>query len=87
MEELENVTNKSRKEIEEILKNTLCGAPKIILELHYGLNGNKRYTFKEISDELNIPMEKIRKIELEAIKYLTGRTNDTFLLYSMFNLF
>lgn len=43
---------------------------KIIVELHYGLNGNEPHTLSEISEELNIPMERLRQIELKVIDIL-----------------
>ena len=73
MENLEKMVGKTKEEIEEILRTKMGGAERVILELHYGLNGNPECTFEEIAKELNISMEKAREIEVKAIKLLIQR--------------
>ena len=73
MENLEKMGGKTKEEIEEILRTKMGGAERVILELHYGLNGNPECTFEKIAKELNISMEKAREIEVKAIKLLIQR--------------
>ena len=67
MENLEKLLGVEREIIENILKESLGGAERNIIEKHYGLNGNERLSMEEISKELNISFEKVREIELKGI--------------------
>lgn len=46
IESLEKLTGLTKEKIEEILKTKMGGAERVILELHYGLNGNPECTFE-----------------------------------------
>lgn len=41
-----------------------------VLELHYGLNGTRCYTLEEIGRKLNLTRERVRQIELRALRIL-----------------
>lgn len=41
-----------------------------VLELKYGLNGNRIHSFREISEELNITRQRAKQIEVSALKML-----------------
>ena len=43
---------------------------KKVIELRFGLNGNEPHTLSEIGKKLNHSREKIRNIEMLAIKHL-----------------
>jgi hypothetical protein len=46
-----------------------------VLELHYGLNGQDRHTLEEIGQRLGITRERVRQIELKAIRALRTPRN------------
>ena len=41
-----------------------------IIELRYGLNGNRRHSLQEIADIYNITKERVRQIEIKAVRKL-----------------
>jgi RNA polymerase primary sigma factor len=48
---------------------------RLVLELHYGLNGQDRHTLEEIGRCLGITRERVRQIELKAIRALRTPRN------------
>jgi RNA polymerase primary sigma factor len=48
---------------------------RLVLELHYGLNGQDRHTLEEIGQCLGITRERVRQIELKAIRALRSPRN------------
>jgi RNA polymerase primary sigma factor len=52
------------------LLNTLSPREKKILELRFGLKGNKPHTLNEIGDILNITRERVRQLEARSLKKL-----------------
>lgn len=41
-----------------------------ILKMRYGLDGYKRYTLKEVGKQFNITAERVRQIQVHAVKKL-----------------
>ena len=48
---------------------------RLVLELHYGLNGQDRHTLGEIGQRLGITRERVRQIEMKAIRALRSPRN------------
>jgi len=46
-----------------------------ILRLRYGLDGNEPLTLKQIGEHVNLTRERVRQIEIEALKKLNDRLN------------
>ena len=65
----ELLTGSLRKEIERAL-NTLTRREANIIRLFFGLNNNHAHTLREISEGLNLTMERIRQIKAKAINKL-----------------
>jgi RNA polymerase sporulation-specific sigma factor len=59
------------KELYEKMKNTLQEREKIILEMRFGLKGDKPKTQKEIAQMLNISRSYVSRIETKAIGKLS----------------
>ena len=45
---------------------------RLVLEMHYGLNGQAKYTLAEIGQHLGITRERVRQIEAKAMRILRG---------------
>jgi RNA polymerase primary sigma factor len=58
-----------REKISETLKN-LTGREKRILEMRYGLVDGREHTLEEVGEEFNVTRERIRQIEMKAIRKL-----------------
>ena len=58
-----------REKIRETLKN-LTGREKKILEMRYGLVDGREHTLEEVGEKFNVTRERIRQIELKAIRKL-----------------
>ena len=58
-----------KNEISSVL-NTLSNKEKDIIELRYGLNGNKPMSLKEIGKKYSLTKERIRQIEKKTINRL-----------------
>jgi RNA polymerase primary sigma factor len=58
-----------REKIKETLKN-LTGREKRILEMRYGLIDGREHTLEEVGEKFNVTRERIRQIELKAIRKL-----------------
>jgi RNA polymerase primary sigma factor len=48
---------------------------RLVLELHYGLNGQNRHTLEEVGQCLGITRERVRQIETKAIRALRTPRN------------
>lgn len=70
-EEINNAINSDNK-IENLMSALQKREYKIV-ELYYGLFGNKEHTLAEISNELNISMERVRQIKDKAILKLRSK--------------
>src|SRR3989344_1661636 len=57
-----------RKSIIENILNTLPIREKEVLELRFGLNGNKPLTLKEAGKVMGVSRERIRQIEARALR-------------------
>lgn len=66
----ENVTDTSTV---EKLMTYLNARERLIIEKHYGLFGGTQYTLEEIGVMLNVTRERVRQIELRAIKKMRER--------------
>ena len=58
-----------REQIEDAL-SALSERERRVLELRFGLNGNKEHTLKEVSYEFDVTRERIRQIEAKALRKL-----------------
>jgi RNA polymerase primary sigma factor len=58
-----------REKIKQILKNLTERETKI-LEMRYGLVDGREHTLEEVGDRFNVTRERIRQIELKAIRKL-----------------
>jgi RNA polymerase primary sigma factor len=47
-----------------------------ILRLHYGLDGHKPMSLKDIGEKLNLTRERIRQIRRDALSKLSAHMND-----------
>ena len=81
---LQEVIDTDERNIEEIvdlkirirkmynkMKSVLLEREKFIIELRYGLNGDKPKTQKEIAKELNISRSYVSRIETKALEKLS----------------
>jgi RNA polymerase primary sigma factor len=50
--------------------NTLSPRERRVVELRFGLEGDKLYTLSEIGQELGVTRERIRQIETKALRKL-----------------
>ena len=60
------------KRLYEKMKKTLKEREKLIIELRFGLNGNKPRTQKEIASMMNISRSYVSRIETKAIGKLSN---------------
>ena len=60
------------KKLYEKMKNVLKDREKLIIELRFGLNGDKPKTQKEIAKMMNISRSYVSRIESKAISKLSG---------------
>lgn len=60
------------KKLYEKMKKTLKEREKLIIELRFGLNGNKPKTQKEIANMMNISRSYVSRIETKAIGKLSN---------------
>jgi RNA polymerase primary sigma factor len=58
-----------REKIKQILKNLTERETKI-LEMRYGLVDGREHTLEEVGERFNVTRERIRQIELKAIRKL-----------------
>ena len=58
-----------RMQVESVL-NTLSPRERRVVELRFGLEGDKLYTLSEIGAELGVTRERIRQIETKALRKL-----------------
>ncbi|MDP8922384.1 MAG: sigma-70 family RNA polymerase sigma factor, partial [Chloroflexota bacterium] len=58
-----------RVQVEQVL-NTLTPRERRVMELRYGLEGDRLYTLSEIGAELGVTRERIRQIESKALRKL-----------------
>jgi RNA polymerase primary sigma factor len=58
-----------RGQVDEVL-NTLSPRERRVVELRFGLDGDKLYTLSEIGAELGVTRERIRQIETKALRKL-----------------
>jgi RNA polymerase sigma factor (sigma-70 family) len=75
IESIENSIDKDslRKEVAEVLK-TLNSRERSILELKFGLNGDKPKTLEEVGKTFQVTRERVRQIEAKAIRRLQHPT-------------
>ncbi len=66
----EVLMKKYDQEIDEIL-SVLSPKEKEILEMRFGLKGERNYSLREIAEKFNLSKERIRQIERAAIEKLT----------------
>jgi RNA polymerase primary sigma factor len=66
-EEVQRACLKER--VAEVLR-TLPEKERLVLELKYGLNGEKEHTLEEIGKILGVTRERVRQIELQALRRL-----------------
>jgi RNA polymerase primary sigma factor len=59
-----------QEQMDDLLNSTLSQREKKILELRFGLKGNKPHTLNEIGDILNITRERVRQLEMRSLKKL-----------------
>jgi RNA polymerase primary sigma factor len=67
---LDNATNQSLKEQIRKALSTLKPREQIILKLRYGLDDGRARTLEEVGLEFSVTRERIRQIELKAIRKL-----------------
>ena len=60
--DIKNVINSAMEDLTE--------HERLILEDHFGLNGNEEYTLREMADKFKISPERIRQIEAKALRKL-----------------
>jgi RNA polymerase primary sigma factor len=58
-----------REDIERVLK-TLTDRERLVLEMRFGLDDGREKTLKEIGDTFNLTRERIRQIEVKALRKL-----------------
>ena len=58
-----------------ILLEAIDDREATILRLRYGLDGNEPLTLKEIGDKIGLTRERVRQIEIDALKKLNRRLN------------
>jgi RNA polymerase primary sigma factor len=58
-----------RKKIKEVMSN-LTDRETRILEMRYGLKDGREHTLEEVGQEFSVTRERIRQIELKAIRKL-----------------
>lgn len=64
------------KELKEFIEGYLTEREKRIIEMRYGLNGNKEKTQKEIADQLGISRSYVSRIEKKAVEKISkGMSN------------
>ncbi|PIZ99509.1 MAG: RNA polymerase sigma factor RpoD, partial [Candidatus Levybacteria bacterium CG_4_10_14_0_2_um_filter_35_8] len=68
--------NQRRRDLSTILEETLSYRERRIIELRFGLKGEKSRTLQEISDKFGISRERIRQIEEKALKKLETPKNE-----------
>ena len=56
-----------KRQINELL-DTLPDREKIIVKMRFGIDSNKEYTLEEIGNVLGLTRERIRQIEMDALK-------------------
>ena len=59
----------------DLLLDAIDDREATILRLRYGLNGGEPLTLKEIGTHVNLTRERVRQIEIEALKKLNGKFN------------
>ncbi|MCC7104461.1 MAG: sigma-70 family RNA polymerase sigma factor, partial [Chloroflexi bacterium] len=69
--DLDDAANRAmlREQIRAVL-GTLSGRERRVVELRFGLDGDRDRTLSEIGDELGVTRERIRQIEAKALRKL-----------------
>jgi RNA polymerase primary sigma factor len=62
------------QEIRDVI-NSLPERERRVIELRFGLNGGNGFTLEEVSREMGITRERVRQIELKALKILRDPEN------------
>ncbi|MBR1413465.1 MAG: sigma-70 family RNA polymerase sigma factor [Bacilli bacterium] len=70
------------KEIQAKLQNILRPRELFVINLRFGLNGNKRHTLEEVGRYFDITRERVRQIEAKALRKL--RHNPDFKQYVVY---
>jgi len=70
------------EDVKNVIRRVLSKIPvknRLVVELYYGLNGQKPKTFYEIAEQLNVKVEQVRNIRNKALRYLGIKKNREFL--------
>jgi RNA polymerase primary sigma factor len=59
-------------DVKEKISSILTEREKKVIELRFGLNGEKENTFEEIARMFGLSRERIRQIEAKAIRKIRG---------------
>lgn len=75
---LENLEHKELKGlIDNALSTTLSSREEIIVRMRFGIDKDKEHTLEEVGNEFSVTRERIRQIEVKALKKLK-RANRTY---------
>ena len=71
----------------EIFSNTLSPRESKVIKMFYGWNGNRRYTFEEISKEFNLTKERIRQIYDKSMRKICYKKHDVALKELLYEIY